>query len=156
MKYPGDDVGVASGQYVKVSYYYDSTNGINVTKISIIGFTGDPTNYTSVIKVCNYYGTTPITARLVWRGPVTTTGYESYIRAFLVGKYNTAGTNFEGGYVGFVGSTTSYEAGPYTIGTGQCIDIGAHVRIDPAIPMSLADGRTVLGQYQVDIVMSPS
>jgi len=156
MKYPGDDVEVAGGMYVKVSYYYDSDNGINITKISIIGFTGDPTNYTSVIKVCNYYGTTPITAQLVWRGPVTTTGRESYIKAFLVGKYNTARTNFEGGYVGFVGNTTSYTAGPYTINPGSCIDIGAHVRIDPNIPPYLADGRTVLGQYQVDIVMSPS
>ena len=66
MKYPGDDVRVAGGMYVKVSYYYDSDNGINVTKISIIGFTGDPTNYTSVIKVCNYYGTTP--SRPSWCG----------------------------------------------------------------------------------------
>ena len=149
MKYLGDDTAVAGGQYVKVNYYYDSSRGINITRISIIGFTGDPTNYTSVIKVCNYYGTTPITANLVWVGPVTTTGHESYIRAFLVKGPDGRG-------VGFVGSTTYDTAGPYTIGTGQCIDIGAYVAIDPAIPDSLADGRTVLGQYQVNIVMSPS
>jgi hypothetical protein len=151
MKYPGTDTTVAGGQYVKVSYYYDSNRGINITRISIIGFTGDPTNYTSVIKVCNYYGTTPIQAQLVWRGPVTTTGYESYIKAFLVGP--AVGTNIVG--VGFVGSTTYSTAGPYTINQGQCIDIGAYVAIDPAIPSNLADGKTVLGQYQVDIVMSP-
>jgi len=149
MKYPGDDTAVAGGQYVKVSYYYDSDRGINITRISIIGFTGDPTNYTSVIKVCNYYGPTPITANLVWRGPVTTTGHENYIRAFLV-----KGPDGQG--VGFVGSTTYNTAGPYTIDPGQCIDIGAYVAIDPAIPLTLADGRTVLGQYQVDIRMSPS
>jgi hypothetical protein len=84
MKYPGADTAVAGGQYVKVSYYYDSNRGINITRISIIGFTGDPTNYTSVIKVCNYYGNTPITANLIWVGPVSTTGYEQYIKAFLV------------------------------------------------------------------------
>jgi len=151
MKYAGADTSVAGGMYVKVSYYYDSNRGINITRISIIGFTGDPTNYTSVIKVCNYYGTTPIQAQLVWRGPVTTTGYESYIKAFLVGP--AVGTNIVG--VGFVGSTTYSTAGPYTINSGQCIDIGAYVAIDPAIPYSLADGKTVLGQYQVDIVMSP-
>jgi len=151
MKYPGADAAVAGGQYVKVSYYYDSNRGINITRISIIGFTGDPTNYTSVIKVCNYYGTTPIQAQLVWRGPVTTTGYEQYIRAFLVGP--AVGTNIVG--VGFVGATTYRTAGPYTINPGQCIDIGAYVAIDPAIPSSLANGRTILGQYQVDIVMSP-
>ncbi|MFZ8840486.1 MAG: hypothetical protein ACO2PM_16530 [Pyrobaculum sp.] len=149
MKYPGADTAVAGGQYVKVTYYYDSDRGINITRISIIGFTGDPTNYTSVIRVCNYYGSTPITAQLAWVGPVTTTGYESYIRAFLV-----KGPDGQG--VGFVGSTTYSTAGPYTIGTGGCIDIGAYVAIDPAIPLTLADGRTVLGQYQVDIRMSPS
>ena len=154
MKYAGDDAGISDsyapwGKYVIVGYYYDSNKGLNITRISIIGFTGDPTNYTSVIKVCNYYGTTPITAQLVWVGPVGSTGYESYIRAFLV-----KGPDGQG--VGFVGSTTYNTAGPYTIGTGGCIEIGAYVAIDPAIPSSLADGRTVLGQYQVDIRMSPS
>jgi hypothetical protein len=148
MKYLGDDTAVAGGMYVKVSYYYDSNRGINITRISIIGFTGDPVNYTSVIRVCNYYGPTPITAYLVWVGPVTTTGYEQYIRAFLVKGPDGRG-------VGFVGSTTYNTAGPYTINPGQCIDIGAYVAIDPAIPSNLANGKTVLGQYQVDIRMSP-
>jgi len=154
MKYPGADTAVAGGQYVKVSYYYDSDRGINITRISIIGFTGDPTNYTSVIKVCNYYGTTPITANLAWVGQVGSTGYERYIKAFLVGRLVRSPAVIDG--VGFVGSTTYNTAGPYTINPGQCIDIGAYVAIDPAIPSSLADGRTVLGQYQVDIRMSPS
>jgi hypothetical protein len=149
MKYPGADTAVAGGQYVKVSYYYDSGSGINITRISIIGFTGDPTEYTSVIKICNYYGSTPITARLVWVGRVGTTGHENYIKTFLV-------KGPDGQSVGFEGSTTHSTAGPYTISPGGCIDIGAYVAIDPAIPLTLADGRTVLGQYQVDIRMSPS
>jgi hypothetical protein len=107
-----------------------------------------------VIKVCNYYGPTPITASLVWVGPVTTTGYESYIRAFLVGPFVRLPAVIDG--VGFVGSTTYNTAGPYTINPGECIDIGAYVAIDAAIPLTLADGRTVLGQYQIDIRMSPS
>jgi len=152
MKYPGFDTAVAGGQYVKVSYYYDS--GINITRISIIGFTGDPTNYTSVIKVCNKYGNTPISATLVWVGQVSNTGYEQYIKAFLVGPFVRSPAVIDG--VGFVGSTTYNTAGPYTIDTGQCIDIGAYVVIDPAIPANLTDGKTVLGQYQVNIRMSPS
>ncbi len=84
----------------------------------------------------------------MWRGPVTTTGHERYIRAFLVKGPDGRG-------VGFVGATTYYTAGPYTIERGRCIHIGAYVAIDPAIPRHLADGRTVLGQYQVDIRMSP-
>ncbi len=63
------------------------------------------------------------------------------------------GTNIVG--VGFVGSTTYTTAGPYTINQGQCLVLGAHVAIDPAIPSNLANGGIVLGQYQVDIVMSP-
>ncbi len=156
MKYAGDDTAVAGGEYVKVSYYYDRDRGINITRISIIGFTGDPTEYTSVIKVCNYYGSRPITATLVWRGQVgDPTGYEGYIKAFLV-------KGPDGNGVGFEGATTHSTAGPYTIGTGQCIDIGAYVAIDPAIadevddPDEVLNGRTVLAQYQVDIVMSPS
>ena len=154
MKYLGNDTGITDsyapwGKYVIVNYYYDSVRGLNITRISIIGFTGDPENYTSVIRVCNYYGGRPITANLVWVGPVRSTGYESYIRAFLV-------KGPDGRYVGFVGSTTYNTAGPYTIGTGQCIDIGAYVAIDPAIPSNLTDGKTVLGQYQVNIRMSPS
>jgi len=154
MKYPGFDTAVAGGQYVKVSSYYDSNRGINITRISIIGFTGDPTNYTSVIKVCNYYGSTPISATLVWVGPVGSTGYESYIKAFLVGPFVRSPAVIDG--VGFVGSTTYSTAGPYTINKGECIDIGAYVVIDPSIPANLANGNTVLGQYQVNIRMSPS
>jgi hypothetical protein len=159
MKYPGFDTSVAGGEYVKVSYYYDSDRGINITRISIIGFTGDPTNYTSVIKVCNYYGTTPIEVWLVWRGPITTTGYERYIRAFLVGPAvgRTPSINIVGvGFVNWTSYTVYDTANLGTINPGECIDIGAHVAIDPAIPASLANGRTVLGRYQVEIRMIPS
>jgi hypothetical protein len=154
MKYAGADTEINDryapwGRYVIVGYYYDSGNGLNITRISIIGFTGDPVNYTSVIKVCNYYGGRPIKATLVWVGKVENTGNESYIKKFYVWGPN-------GQRVGFDGSTTYNTAGPYTIDTGECIDIGAYVAIDPAIPPNLADGKTMLGEYQVNIVMSPS
>jgi hypothetical protein len=151
MKYAGDDTLVADGMYVKVRYEYDSSSGINITRISIIGFTGDPTEYTSVIKVCNKYGPGPITATLVWVGQVGSTDYESYIRTFLV-------RGPDGRYVGFDGATTYNTAGPYSINRGDCIDIGAYVVIDPSIAddhPEVLDGGTVLGQYQVNIVMSP-
>ncbi len=104
-----------------------------------------------MIRVCNYYGTTPIQAQLVWRGQIGSTGHEQYIRALLVGPTVGTTTNIVG--VGFVGGTTYTTAGPYTINPGQCLVLGAHVAIDPAIPPNLANGRTVLGQYQIDIVM---
>jgi hypothetical protein len=161
MKYAGADTSVAGGKYVKVSYYYDRDRGINITHISLIGFTGDPTNYTSVIKVCNYYGgATTIKATLVWAGRVKTTGYENYIKAFLVGPAvsTSTGANING--VGFVGSENSAVtvAGPYTINPSQCLDIGAYVVVDPSIAKdypNVLDGDTTLGQYQINIVMSP-
>ena len=164
MKYAGADTEINGtytpwGRYVIVGYYYDSDRGINITRISIIGFTGDPVNYTSVIKVCNYYGTTPIGVWLVWRGPTTTTGYERYIRAFLVGPAvgRTPSINIVGvGFVNWTSYTVYDTANLGTINTGECIDIGAYVAIDPAIPANLTDGKTVLGQYQVNIRMSPS
>jgi hypothetical protein len=149
MKYAGADTAIAGGQYVRVSFYYDSGRGINITRISIVGFTGDPTTYDSVVRVCNYYGNIPIQARLEWRGRVTNTGHEQYIKAFYV-------RGPDGQRVGFEGGTTYTTAGPYTINPGQCITLGAYVAIDPAIPPHLANGRTVLGQYQIDIIMSAS
>ncbi len=145
-KHLDDDV---DGAYVKAGYYYDDIRGLNITRISITGFAGDPAEYTSIVKLCNKHSSAPITAYLVWSGPVTTTSHEQYIRAFLV-----KGPDGKG--VGFVGNTTYTTAGPYTISPGGCLDIGAYVLIDPNLPSGAANGRTVLGQYQVDIVMSPS
>ncbi len=163
MKYAGDDAGISDsyapwGKYVIVGYYYDSNKGLNITRISIIGFTGDPTNYTSVIKVCNYYGSTPITANLVWVGQVGSTGYESYIRRFYVWGPDGQKVGIERSRDPTSGGDTIYtydKAGPYTIDPGRCINLGAYVAIDPSIPSNLADGRSVLGQYQIDIRMSP-
>jgi len=164
MKYAGDDTGITDSyapwkRYVIVGYYYDSVRGLNITRISIIGFTGDPTNYTSVIKVCNYYSNRSITAYLVWVGEVKSTGYESYIRRFYVWGPDGQKVGIERSRdpTSEADTISTYDkAGPYTINQGQCIDIGAYVAIDPAIPSDLADGRTVLGQYQVNIRMSPS
>jgi hypothetical protein len=164
MKYAGADTEINDryapwGRYVIVGYYYDSDRGLNITRISIIGFTGDPVNYTSVIKVCNYYGGRPINATLVWVGQVGSTGYESYIRRFYVWGPDGQKVGIERSRDPTSGADTirTYDkAGPYTINQGQCINIGAYVAIDPAIQPDLADGRTVLGQYQVNIRMSPS
>jgi len=147
---PGNDVAAGGGEYVNVGYYYDPVRGVNITRISILGFKGYPVNYTSVIKVCNRHSSNTIQATLVWVGQVGSTGYEGYIKSFLVGRA-VSGSNIVG--VGFVGTSTYSTAGPYSIGPGQCIDIGAYVVIDPTLPDALADGRTVLGQYQVDIRM---
>ncbi|MGK0550012.1 MAG: hypothetical protein ABWU84_10365 [Pyrobaculum sp.] len=152
MKYPGADTSVAEGQYIKVSYYYDNTQNINITRISVIGFTGDPTNYTSALRICNYYGSTSVTAQLIYRGTVGSTGNEGYVKAFYVywtNPYTQPGA-------GFIGSTTYTQSATVTINQGQCATVGVYLKIDPSIPMSLADGKTILATYQVDIQFTMS
>jgi len=72
MKYAGDDTqiggradGSGYGRYVYVSWYYDPDTGYNVTRISIVGFTDDPANYTDVSKLCNKYYQGTLYAKLV-------------------------------------------------------------------------------------------
>jgi hypothetical protein len=140
----GSDATGGGADYIKVQTEYDPTTGRNITRISIIGFKGVPTQYNSVLKLCNRYGSAVMNARLIWRGPVYSTGHESYIRAFYV--FGSGGQK-----AGFEGTTTYSAAGPFPISPGGCIDIGAYVFIDANLPDSLADGRTIIGSYQVDI-----
>jgi len=148
MKYAGSDVNIAGGQYVKVSYYYDSVTGYNITRISVVGFTGDPTNYTDVIRVCNKRSNVSASVYLRWVGRVGSTGYETYVKRFVVGK--PSGTNVNPG-VGFVGTTPYSDGGPYTVGPGDCLTLGVHVLIDPTLPPAVADGETVIATYQVNV-----
>ncbi|WP_148682575.1 hypothetical protein [Pyrobaculum ferrireducens] len=151
MKYPGVDTTVAGGRYAKVSYYFDSANGYNITKISVIGFTGDPVNYTDVIRVCNYYGTTSVVATMYYRGIVDNpNSLARYVKAFYVywtDPYAQPGT-------GFITTTNYPQSASVTIDPGQCATAGVYIRIDPDLPADYADGKTILATYQVDIQMT--
>jgi hypothetical protein len=146
----GDDPrSPGTGDYIKVDTEYDPTTGRNITRISIVAFRGVPTEFASALKLCNRYGSGPMQARLIWQGRVGTTGHESYIRTFYV--YGPGGQK-----VGFDGATTYNTAGPFTINVGSCIDLGAYVLVSTNLPDSLADGRTILARYQIDIEISTS
>ncbi len=151
MKYVGNDTTVAGGKYAKVSYYFDSTNGYNITKISVIGFTGDPVNYTDVIRVCNYYGTTPVNATMYYRGIVDNPkNLSNYVKAFYVywtRPYAQNGT-------GFITTTKYPQSASVTINPGQCATAGVYIRIDPNLPANYTDGKTILATYQVNIQMT--
>jgi len=159
MKYAGGDTQIAgradnSGydKYVYVTYYYDPNTGYNVTRISIVGFTGDPTNYTDVLHLCNkaYNGT--LYAKLVAVGIVGSTGYESYIKDFRVYFVNPITTP---NYVQFQGTSVVQSAtGSVPIPYGQCATVGAYVVVDPSLPSTAADGKTVIATYQVNVVFS--
>jgi len=166
MKYAGPDTqidGRADGsgydRYVFVSYYYDPSTGYNITRISIVGFTGDPTNYTDVLRICNRYYNGPLYVKLVAVGPQGSY-YESYIKDFRVYFYNPvpgAGdreVKFSGG--GVVGSG---ETGYVILNQGDCAQVGAYVVVDPQLYddyPGVVNGRQVIAQYQVNVVFSTS
>jgi len=174
MKYPGTDTQIAGradnsgyNRYVYVTYYYDPTNGYNITKISIVGFTGDPTNYTDVLQLCNRYYSGTLYAKLVAKGYFSgqdTANKPEYIKDFRVYFYKVVdssdntyiyGYSADGYYVKFVGSSaqvTSTNSVP--IPQGKCAVVGAYVFVDPNLPEQYRNGTTVIAQYEVDVVFS--
>ncbi|AFA38120.1 hypothetical protein Pogu_0093 [Pyrobaculum oguniense TE7] len=163
MKYAGGDTGITSrddgsgyNRYVYVSYYYDSDTGYNITRISIVGFTGDPTNYTDVLRVCNRYYDGSLYVKLVAKGPVGSASYVSYVRDFRVYFYNPV-PGAGGKEVRFVGSSVdTSDTGYVILYQGDCAQIGAYVLVDPTLPATARDGRTVIAQYEVDVVFTTS
>lgn len=146
MKYSGSDASTLSN-YISVSYQY--SNGYNITKISIIGFTGDVTNYTDALHICNYYYNGPLNVEIKYVGPVG--GSSNYVDQFVV--YNSGNPSQ---WVGFNNQGTSVtQANLGSIPQGQCIKLGVSVLVDPsAYTAGLANGQTPLATYEVDIIFS--
>jgi len=170
MKYPGTDTQIANradgsgyNNYVYVTYYYDSSNGYNVTRISIVGFTGDPTNYTDVLKLCNKYYSGTLYAKLVAKGYFSgqgTANKSEYIKDFRVyfyqdGNNNTYGYSASGYYVQFKQDAVQVDkTNSVPIPQNSCAVVGAYVVVDPNLPAQYRDGKTVIAQYEVDVVFS--
>ncbi|MFP3193538.1 MAG: hypothetical protein RXR02_10540 [Thermoproteus sp.] len=161
MKYAGTDTGITGrsdgstnyNSYIYVSYY--SSNGYNITKISIVGFTGDVTNYTDALRICNYHYNGPLTVNITYIGSVggSNTGD---VHQFVV--YNPSNP---GQWVGFSSNGQTIH-GPITLGQipqDQCITLGVSVLVDPSAystnsANNLANGKTELAIYEVDITFS--
>ncbi|MFP3211832.1 MAG: hypothetical protein RXQ02_01070 [Thermoproteus sp.] len=164
MKYAGADTGITGrsdgsgySNYIYVTYSYDSNTGLNKTEISIVGFTGDVTNYTNALQVCNYHYNGLLTVYITYKGPVGGQ-YTSDVSQFVV--YNPSSP---GQWVGFNynGQTIS---GPISFGQiqqNQCITLGVSVLVKPSAystnsANNLANGTVVLATYEVDIMFSTS
>ena len=159
MKYAGADTGITGrsdssgyGNYIYVTYSYDSSTGLNKTMISIVGFTGDVTNYTNALQVCNRYYNGPLTVYITYKGPVSGSQYSQYVRQFVVYNSNNAQQ-----WVGFNPTT---QAGPVMLGQisqGRCITLGVSVLVNASnynINPSAFNGKTPLATYEVDITFS--
>ena len=164
MKYAGADTGITGrsdgsgyGNYIYVTHYYDSNTGLNITKISIVGFTGDVTNYTNALQVCNRYYNGPLTVYITYKGPVGGSS-PGNVSQFVV--YNP---NDPGQWVGFNynGQTISRPISFGQIQPNQCMHLGVSVLVKPNAystnsANNLANGTVVLATYEVDITFSTS
>jgi hypothetical protein len=134
------------------------SNGVNATYIYILGYTGDITNYSNALNVCNKYGSTSYTVSIQYVGPVGGS-YTSYVDQFVV--YNSTNPST---WVGFnYGGTTHY--GPVQVATlapGQCVTLGVSLLVSGSLPSaayssSVGTGvppTSYLAEYQVNIIMS--
>jgi len=159
MKYAGADTGITGrsdgsgySNYIYVTYSYDSNTGLNITKISIVGFTGDVTNYTNALQVCNRYYNGPLTVYITYIGPVGSSQYQQYVRQFVVYNSNNAQQ--------WVGFNPTKKAGPVMLGQisqDQCMTLGVSVLVNASkynINPSAFNGKTPLATYEVDITFS--
>jgi len=123
VKVAGSD---AATRYVNVTWY-TARDGTNRTLITVVGFKGDPTTYTSVLRVCNYNFSGSVSVSLVYKGLVYGDWtYVKYIRIL-----------YPDGNPLHIDSTTppgaSLSLG--TIGPGACSDdIGVEVLVTPDAP----------------------
>jgi hypothetical protein len=158
MKYAGPDVDIAGrndgsgySKYIYVSYSYDPSTGLNITRISVVGFTGDVVNYTGALKLCNKYHSGTLYAQL-------------QLAQIIPGKNVTAVRYFrvqfeERPYTGVEarGNTITVPwSHPVAISSGDCKTLGVHILIDPRLSPDLRDGKTVLATYEIRVHFSTS
>ncbi len=139
VKVAGSDV---DGNYVTVGTYAGS-DGTNRTTITVVGFKGDITRYTSVLKICNKNYTKPVTVSLVYRQLLD--GSWTYVKYI---KIHYPGSQPEKTL--YIDSTTS-DGTSISLGTvnpGSCTsDIGVEVLVTPDAPTN-----TNLITIEVDVV----
>ncbi|MBP1449134.1 MAG: hypothetical protein JZD41_03855 [Thermoproteus sp.] len=160
-KYAGPDV-AAYPNYIKVASYVK--DGLNVTYIYVLGYTGDITNYTDALQVCNKYGTSSVTVSMRYVGPVggLVKNNPDYVKQFVV--YYSAD---QSQWVGF--TYTETRNGPVPIVTslepGQCVTLGVSVLVSGdlskgdwsgSLGTAVPPNENTLAIYQVDIITSPS
>ena len=111
-----------------VSVTIDETraDGINRTIITIKGYTGDPTNYSEVIKICNKDTSKSYAVKLVYNG-VLSGGwtYVKYLKLWLgtTGPLTIDSSTKEGASIG-----------PVTVGPSSCVSVPAEVLVTPNAP----------------------
>ncbi|RFA94163.1 hypothetical protein [Pyrobaculum aerophilum] len=157
MKYAGDDTSITgrsdgSGydRYIYVSWYVDTSTGLNITRISVVGFTGDVVNYTNALKLCNKYYSDTLNVQLQL-SQIIDEGYASDIRYFRVQfEDDSSRTGVEARGTTITVPWSGYVKLPY----GECKTLGVHILVDADLPESARDGKTELATYEIRVHFS--
>ena len=149
-KVKGDDIDTL--QHYGVNINLDTTNNYNKTKITLVGFIGDPTNYTSVLKICNYDTHRAYEVRLVYQGLVE--GYSWDHVAYVILHFGGEKLQLDGS-TGEGAATNYVTIDPATTGAAgevvpTCKDVGADILVKP----TATDGATVIA-FLVYVESSP-
>jgi hypothetical protein len=136
VKVKGADV---DDSLLSVSTYTNTQDGTNRTVITIKGYTGDPTNYSEVIKICNKDTTKTYSVKLVYKGILRGDfTYVQYLKLWL----GSAGP------LTIESSTSKDESiGPVSLGPNSCVSVPAEVLVTPDAPTG-----SDLVIVQVDVV----
>ncbi|UNQ73973.1 hypothetical protein [Infirmifilum sp. NZ] len=142
VKVAGSDVGNKPGSYVNVTSS-TASDGTNRTRISVVGFKGDPTTYTSVLKICNKNYTKSVSVTLKYNGTISGDWtYIEYIDLLYPGSSPSQTLHI----TSTTPRGTSIPLG--TIDPGHCSDdIGVKVLVTPDAPTNQE-----LITFEVDVV----
>jgi hypothetical protein len=103
-----------------------ASDGTNRTIITIKGYTGDPTYYSEVIKICNTDTSKSYAVKLVYNGVLSGDWtYVKYLKLWLgtTGPLTIDSTTSTGSYIG-----------PVTVGQNSCVSVPAEVLVTPDAP----------------------
>ena len=124
-------------------------DGTNRTVITIKGYTGDPTRYDEVIKICNKDTSNSYSVKLVYNGVLNGGQWSQYVKYITLGLGSATPVQ--------ITSSTSIGTtiGPVTIGPATqqgptCVSVSAEVLIDPSTPQNLYNQD--LMSIEVDVV----
>jgi hypothetical protein len=118
------------------------SNGENRTIITIKGYTGDPTHYTEVIKICNKDLNNRYSVKLVYKGVLNDGQWSQYVSYITLGlgsatPVQITSSTTKGTTIGPVTIDPATQQGP------TCVPVSAEV---------LIDRRTPQDQYNQDLM----
>jgi len=124
-----------------------ASDGTNRTVITIKGYTGDPTKYDEVIKICNKDASRTFSVSLKYNG--TLGGGWTYVK-YLKLWLRTPSGQLIGPLTINSGTSVGTSIGPVNVAPNSCVSVPAEVLVDASTPSS--QWNTDLITIEVDVV----